>query len=134
MSLLVFAAWGFQAYVMKFANETMKAESIFFYMMVTGLLLAPIAIFMTDFSEPINWGFKGPYLAFLIQTLNAVGALCIVYAFRYGKAMIVSPLTNAGAPVITIILSLIIYSVIPQPIIIMGMGLAILAAYLMAND
>ena len=134
MSLLVFAAWGFQAYVMKFANETMKAESIFFYMMVTGLLLTPIALYMTDFSEPINWSFKGPYLAALIQTLNAVGALCIVYAFRYGKAMIVSPLTNAGAPVITIILSLIIYSVIPQPVIIAGMALAVLAAYLMAND
>ncbi len=133
-SLLVFAAWGFQAYVMKFANETMKAESIFFYMMVTGLLLAPIALFMTDFSEPINWGFKGPYLAALIQVLNAVGALCIVYAFRYGKAIIVSPLTNAGAPVITIILSLIIYSVIPQPVIIIGMVLAVLSAYLMAND
>ncbi|NQV14424.1 DMT family transporter [bacterium] len=133
-SLLVFAAWGFQAYVMKFANETMKAESIFFYMMVTGLLLAPIALYMTDFSEPINWGFKGPYLAALIQVLNAVGALCIVYAFRYGKAIIVSPLTNAGAPVITIILSLIIYSVIPQPVIITGMVLAVLAAYLMAND
>ncbi len=134
MSLLVFAAWGFQAYVMKFANETMKAESIFFYMMVTGVLLAPIAIFMTDFSQPINWGFKGPYLAALIQVLNAVGALSLVYAFRYGKAMIVSPLTNAGGPVITIILSLIIYAVIPQPIIIMGMVLAVLAAFLMAND
>ncbi|NQV15346.1 DMT family transporter [bacterium] len=134
LSLLVFGAWGFQAYVMKFANETMKAESIFFYMMVTGLLLSPIALMMTDFSEPINWGFKGPYLAALIQVLNAVGALCIVYAFRYGKAIIVSPLTNAGAPVITIILSLIIYSVIPQPIIISGMVLAILAAFLMAND
>jgi len=102
--------------------------------MVTGLLLAPVALYMTDFSEPINWGFKGPYLAALIQVLNAVGALCIVYAFRYGKAIIVSPLTNAGAPVITIILSLIIYSVIPQPVIIVGMVLAVLSAYLMAND
>jgi len=134
LSLLVFAAWGFQAYVMKFANETMKAESIFFYMMVTGILLAPIALLMTDWSQAINWGFMGPYLAGMIQILNAIGALCIVYAFRYGKAIIVSPLTNAGAPVITIILSLIIYAVIPQPIIITGMVLAVAAAFLMAND
>ena len=42
----------------------------------------------------------------MIQILNAVGALMIVYAFRYGKAIIVSPLTNAVAPVITIIISL----------------------------
>jgi drug/metabolite transporter (DMT)-like permease len=133
LSLLVFFAWGFQAYVMKFANETMKAESIFFYMMVTGLLLIPFALMMTDFSADINWGFKGPYLAAMIQILNAVGALCLVYALRYGKAIIISPLTNAGAPVLTIIISLAIYQVIPHPFIIIGMALAIFAAYLMAD-
>lgn len=133
LSLLVFFAWGFQAYVMKFANESMKAESIFFYMMVTGLLLIPFALAMTDFSQEINWGFKGPYLAAMIQILNAVGALCLVYALRYGKAIIVSPLINAGAPVLTIIISLAIYQVIPNPILIVGMALAIFAAYLMAD-
>jgi drug/metabolite transporter (DMT)-like permease len=133
LSLLVFFAWGFQAYVMKFANETMKAESIFFYMMLTGLLLIPFALMMTDFSQEINWGFKGPYLAAMIQILNAVGALCLVYALRYGKAIIISPLTNAGAPVLTIIISLAIYQVLPNPIIMIGMALAIFAAYLMAD-
>jgi drug/metabolite transporter (DMT)-like permease len=134
LALLVFLAWGIQAYVMRFANKTMKAESIFFYMMVTGLLLIPIAIMMTDFSQEINWGFKGPYLTAMIQVLNAVGALCLVYAFRYGKAMIVSPLTNAVAPVITIVLSLIIYMVIPHPIIITGMVMALIAIFLMAME
>jgi len=134
LSLLVFLAWGIQAYVMKFANETMRAESIFFYMMLTGLLLIPFALLMTDFSQTINWDFKGPYLAAIIQILNAIGALCLVYAFRFGKAIIVSPLTNAGAPVITIILSLIIYSVIPPVVITMGMILAIVAAFLMAIE
>ncbi len=88
---------------------------------------------MTDFSADINWGFKGPYLAAMIQILNAVGALCLVYALRYGKAIIISPLTNAGAPVLTIIISLAIYQVIPHPFIIIGMALAIFAAYLMAD-
>ncbi len=134
LALLVFFAWGFQAFVMKFANERMKAESIFFYMMLTGILLIPIALVMTDFSQSINWGFNGPYLAAMIQILNAVGALCLVYAFRYGKAIIVSPLTNAGAPVITIIISLIIYMVIPHPIIVTGMSVAIIAAFLMAIE
>jgi len=134
LSLSVFLAWGIQAYVMRFANQTMKAESIFFYMMITGILLIPVALVMTDFSQPINWGFKGPYLAAMIQILNAIGALCLVYAFRYGKAIIVSPLTNAGAPVITIVISLIIYSVIPYPITIAGMFFAIVAAYLMAIE
>ena len=134
LSLLVFMAWGLQAYVMKFANETMKAESIFFYMMVTGLLLIPFALWMTDFSQEINWGFSGPWLTAMIQILNAIGALCLVYAFRYGKAMIVSPLTNAIAPVITIVISLVIYMVIPHPIIIAGMILALISIFLMAIE
>ena len=70
----------------------------------------------------------------MIQILNAVGALCLVYAFRYGKAMIVSPLTNAIAPVITIVISLIIYTVIPHPIIIAGMGMALISIFLMAIE
>ena len=89
---------------------------------------------MTDFSQEINWGFKGPYLTAMIQILNAVGALCIVYAFRYGKAMIVSPMTNAIAPVITVIISLSIYQVIPHPVILSGMVLALIATFLMAIE
>jgi len=134
LSLIVFVAWGVQAYIMRFANQTMKAESIFFYMMLTGLLLIPFALIMTDFSQEINWGFKGPYLTALIMLLNSIGALTIVYAFRYGKAIIVSPMTNAVAPVITIILSLIIYQVIPHPIIISGMVLALISIFLMAIE
>ena len=134
LALLVFLAWGIQAFVIKFANETMKAESIFFYMTVTGLLLIPFALWMTDFSQPINWGIKGPWLAAAIQILNAIGALTLVYAFRHGKALIVSPLTNAVAPVITIILSLTLYRVIPHPLIITGMVMAIAAVFLMAIE
>ena len=56
---------------------------------------------MTDFSQPINYGLDGPGLAAVIQLLNAIGALTLVFAFRYGKAIIVSPLVNAGAPLLT---------------------------------
>ncbi len=124
-------AWGAQGFVMRFANETMKAESIFFYMMATSVILIPAALFMTDFSQQINWGFSGPYLAGMIQLLNAFGALFLVYAFRYGKAIIVAPMTAALAPVITVVLSLIIYAVVPHSLIITGMLLALYAAYLM---
>ena len=134
LALLVFLAWGVQAYIMKFANKTMKAESIFFYMMVTGIILIPFALMMTDFSQTINWGLKGPYLTAMIQILNAIGALTIVYAFRYGKAIIVSPMTNAVAPVITIIISLSIYQVIPNMIVTSGMALAILATLILALE
>lgn len=134
LALLVFLAWGIQAYVMKFANETMKAESIFFYMMATGLILIPFALLMTDFSQTINWGFKGPWLTAMIQILNAVGALTLVYAFRFGKAIVVSPLTNAVAPVITIIISLSIYQVIPNPVILSGMVMAVISIFLLAIE
>lgn len=134
LSLIVFLAWGLQAYIMRFANNTMKAESIFFYMMVTGLLLIPVALLMTDFNAPINWGLKGPYAAAGIQVLNSIGALMIVYAFRYGKAIIVSPMTNAIAPVMTIAISLSLYQVIPHPVILSGMGLALISIFLMAIE
>ena len=128
----VFFFWGVQAYVMKFSHERMKAESIFFYMMATAVVLIPMALLMTDFTQEINWGFRGPYLAAMIQVLNAVGALMFVYAVRFGKAIIVVPMT-ALAPVITIILSLIIYAVIPHPITITGMVIAVTAIYCMAE-
>ena len=134
LAVVVLAAWGIQAYFMKLANETMKAESIFFYMMLTGLIIIPVALYMTDFSQEINWGFDGPWLAAGIQILNAVGALCLVFAFRYGKAMVVSPLTNAGAPLITAIISMAVLGFLPNPIKITGIVLAIIAAFLLAID
>lgn len=132
-AILIFLMWGIQAFFMKFANNRMKAESIFFYMMLTGILLAPVALLMTDFSADINWGFRGPFLTAIIQVLNAIGALMLVYAIRYGKVIIVSPVTNALAPVITVLLSLMIYAYIPHPVIIKGMALALVSIYLMVT-
>jgi len=132
LAFLVFLAWGIQAYVLRFANATMRSESIFFYMMLTGLLLIPVAVWMTDFTKPINWGPSGPWLAAPIQLLNSIGALTMVYAFRHGKVIIVSPMINALAPVITIVLSLLLYRVIPHRVVVAGMALAALAFYLMA--
>ena len=133
LAILVFLAWGIQAFFMKKANLTMRAESIFFYMMLTGLLLSPIAYLMTDMDQQIYWGFRGPYLAAIIHTLNSIGALMLVYAIRYGKVIIVAPLTNAGAPMITVFLSLLIYAVIPSPVIIVGIVVALVAVYLLAD-
>ena len=130
---MVFLAWGIQAFFMKKANNIMKAESIFFYMMLSGLLLTPIAYFMTDMSQEINWSFRGPYFAAIIHTLNSIGALMLVYAIRYGKVIIVAPLTNAVAPIITVVISLLIYTVIPGPVVITGMVIAMIAAYLLAD-
>jgi uncharacterized membrane protein len=132
LALLVFLGWGIQAYVLRFANATMRSESIFFYMTLTGLLLVPVAVWMTDFAKPINWGPRGAWLAAPIQLLNSIGALTMVYAFRHGKVIIVSPMINALAPVITVILSLLLYRVVPNRIVVVGMALAAVAFYLMS--
>ena len=131
-SLVIMVCWGVQAYFIKVANRSMSAESIFFYMMLTGLMLGPVAWAMTDFSQPINWGADGPYLAALIQLLNAVGALLLVYAFRHGKALVVSPLTNAGAPLMTAVISLVVVGVVPGPLKLVALGLALVAALLLS--
>jgi uncharacterized membrane protein len=132
LALIVMGAWGVQAFFMKLANRSMSAESIFFDMMVTGLLLAPVAWAMTDFAQPINWGADGPWLAAAIQLLNAIGALTLVYAFRYGQAIVVSPLTNAGAPLMTAAISLVAVGTLPGHLKLVGLALACIAAVLLA--
>jgi drug/metabolite transporter (DMT)-like permease len=134
MALLVLGAWGVQGFILSYANRCMKAESIFFYMAATAILLSPVALWMTDFSKPIAWNFRGPGLAALVQALNAVGALLLVYAFRYGKAIIVSPLTNAGAPMITVVISLLMYGTKPLPPNLIGIILAMAGIILMTLE
>ncbi|MCP9222613.1 DMT family transporter [Erythrobacter sp. LQ02-29] len=134
LALLIMLCWGVQAFFMKLANNTMSAESIFFYMMLSGLVLAPVAWSMTDFTQPINYGADGPWLAAGIQMLNAVGALTLVFAFRYGKAIVVAPLSNAGAPLVTAVLSLLILGAVPGPLKIVGLVLALVASVLLAIE
>jgi uncharacterized membrane protein len=131
-ALAVLAAWGLQAYFIKLASAGTSAESIFFYMTVGGLLCVPVALAMTDFSQPIPWGWEGPGLAAVTQVLNAVGALTLVYAFRDGKAMVVSPLVNAGAPLLTAVLSMALNGATPTGAKLLGIALALLAALLLA--
>jgi drug/metabolite transporter (DMT)-like permease len=132
LSVGVLFAWGLQGYFMKLANETMDAESIFFYMMVTGLLSVPAALYLTDFSAPINWSWSGPGLAALIQILNAIGALTLVYAFRNGKALVVSPMVNAGAPLLTTVIAMALAATVPGGFKLAGIALSLAAALLLA--
>ncbi|GAB3052947.1 DMT family transporter [Stenotrophomonas tumulicola] len=133
-SLLIMLAWGLQAYFMKLANDSVRAESIFAYMTLGALLLAPVALAMTDWSQPINMGLDGPWMTAGIQILNAIGALTLVHAFRHGKAMVVAPLSNAGAPLITAVLSLLFASVVPGPLKAIGLVLALVASLLLVLE
>jgi uncharacterized membrane protein len=133
-ALIILLAWGVQAYFMKLANGTMDAENIFLYMTLTSLALIPVALWMTDFGTPIEYGWRGPGLAAITQILNAVGALTLVYAFRYGRALVVAPLANAGAPMITAIVSMIVLGAMPNAITVAAIALAFLAAALLAIE
>ena len=132
LALAVMLAWGLQAYFIKLANATMSAESIFVYMMLTALMFIPVAYALTDFSHPINLGLYGPWLAAAVQILNAVGALLLVYAFRYGKAIVVSPLINAGAPLLTALIALALAGALPGPYKLAGVALALAGALLLS--
>ncbi|QNH15598.1 EamA-like transporter family protein [Xanthomonas sp. SS] len=133
-SLLIMLAWGVQAFFMKLANDSVRAESIFAYMTLGALLLAPVALAMTDWRQPINTGLDGPWMTAAIQLLNAVGAVTLVYAFRYGKAMVVAPLSNAGAPLVTAVLALLFAGIVPGPLKAIGLVLALVASLLLVLE
>lgn len=134
LAVVIMLAWGVQAFFMKLANHTVSAESIFFDMTVGALVLVPVAWAMTDWTKPINTGWDGPWLAAAIQVLNAIGALTLVYAFRYGKAIVVAPMTNAGAPLVTAVLALVFAGVMPGPLKLVGLSLALVASLLLALE
>jgi len=134
LALIVLAAWGIQAYFMKLANKNTDGGSIFFYMTVTALMLIPIPLLMTDFSSEINWSINGLWMTAGIQVLNSIGALCLVFAYRYGKAIVVSPLANAGAPLMTAVISMLLLGVMPSSVKIAGIILAVVAALLIALE
>lgn len=135
LASVVFLSWGTQAFVMKLANNhTPDAESVFVYMAISAVLLIPVALAMTDWSVPVSHKFNGPALMFFVQLLNAIGALTLVYANRYGKAMIVAPLADACAPVITCIISLILYHTFPSMAQIIGIVAAISCVFILGRE
>jgi uncharacterized membrane protein len=130
----IFLLWGLQAYFIKSSANSISPEGLLFYMTLTGIALSPIALLMTDFSHPINRGFMGGGLTALIQSLNAWGCLFFVFAVRFGKAIIVVPMVNGLFPVVTIILSLLLYRTYPSGPNLAGMLVAVVAILLMAVD
>lgn len=135
LAVLVLLAWGIQGFFMKFANESMDAESLFVYMALFAVLLAPVAYFMTPdaatfFAQEAVMGTF--WSSFGIQILNSIGALTLVYAYRHGKAVVVSPMEGL-APMVTVLLSLVILHVIPNPLQIAGLVCAAFAMYALSK-
>jgi drug/metabolite transporter (DMT)-like permease len=134
LAIAVFFLWGLQAYFMKSSAGAISSEELFFYMAGTAILLCPVALWMTDFSLPINWGLHGLILSSGLQLLNSLGALLLIYAIRLGKAIIVVPMINGLFPMITIVFSLLLYRRIPNAYNLFGLLLALGAILLMAFD
>ena len=135
LAVLVLFAWGIQGFFMKFANNSMDAESIFVWMAISGLVLIPVAYYMNGdaaaffaSSDAVSKSFG----CFGIQILNAIGALTLVYAYRHGKAVVVSPMEGLS-PMVTVLLSLIIWQAIPNPLQIGGICCAAFAMYALSK-
>ncbi|HGN1706336.1 TPA: DMT family transporter [Providencia rettgeri] len=130
-SVIICAAWGIQAFFMKRAsNEGVQDSSIFGYMTLTGIILAPIAWLMLP-DTSISYPWTAIISTAFIQVLNAIGALCLVMALARGKATIIAPCTNALAPVLTAVISLIIYQAVPGTWSLIGIVLAVTGSTIM---
>ena len=131
-SIAIFFMWGLQAYFMKSSSNAVSAEELFIYMSATGLALSPVALYM---GPGLHAGSRiGFELTFAIQSLNAVGCLLFVYAVRFGKAIVVVPMVNGLFPLVTILVSLLIYREVPTKYNSLGMALALVAVLFMAFD
>lgn len=132
---VVFICWGIQAFVMKLANNsTPDAESVFVYMTIAAVLLIPVALLMGDGSCITSQGWGELTKVFFVQILNSIGAFTLVYANRYGKAMIVAPLADACAPVIMCVISLILYAAVPTVPQIIGIVAAISCVLIFSRE
>ena len=133
---VVFIFWGIQAFVMKLANNsTPDAESVFVYMAISAVILIPVALIMGKGDASLcSFGWGEPMKVFGVQILNAIGAFTLVYANRYGKAMVIAPLADACAPVIMCIISLILYAAVPTVPQIVAMVAAISCVLIFSRE
>lgn len=131
LAILICVAWGVQAYFMrKTATIGVNDATTFGWMAISGLLLIPVALISLG-GLPTNFPWQAPALTAATQLLNAVGALFLVMALSRGKASIVAPTTNALAPALTIVVSLIAYQTLPSPYGAIGIVLALVGSTLM---
>ena len=131
LAIGICVAWGAQAYFMrKAATLGVNDATTFGWMTVSALLLIPFGLVLASgFTLGPTW--QAPALTFVTQLLNAVGALFLVMALNRGKASIVSPTTNALAPILTVALSLIVYRTLPTVYGAVAIVLALVGSTLM---
>ena len=131
LAIVICVAWGVQAYFMrKTATIGVNEATTFGWMTISGLLLIPVALFSLG-GIPTDFPWQAPALTAGTQVLNAIGALFLLMALARGKASIVAPTTNALAPALTVIISLVAYQTLPTPYGAIGIVLALAGSTLM---
>lgn len=131
LAIIICLCWGMQAFFMKrAANAGVNDATTFAYMTISGLLLVPISLW-TMSSSGLGFTWKAPALTTVIQLLNAIGALFLVMAMSRGKAIVVAPCTNALAPILTVVLSLVLYRTFPSTWSSIGIVLALCGSTIM---
>ncbi|MFI7455249.1 DMT family transporter [Nonomuraea sp. NPDC049714] len=131
LAIVICVAWGAQAFFMrKAALLGVNDGTTFGWMTISGLLLVPVAFAMMG-GLPTGAPWQAPALTAVTQVLNAAGALFLVMALSRGKAAVVAPITNALAPVLTIVLSLAVYQTLPSIFGAIGIVLALAGSTLM---
>ena len=89
-------------------------------------VLVPIAS-LTYQGELHGFTMKGSLAATLGGALGAAGAVCIIFAFKYGGLpTYVMPLVFAGAPVVNVLVSMWVHppKTAPNPLLYLGILLA----------
>ena len=88
------------------ANRALKA---FLFVGVAYFLVAVVVPGGLIAARPDNAGFSrhGVLVSTIAGTLGALGALCVIFALRWGgKPVYVAPLVFAGAPIVNVVVSI----------------------------
>jgi len=98
-------------------------------------VLVPVVALSAQ-GELRGFGARGVVAATLGGTLGALGAVCIIWAFRAGGSpLYVMPLVFAGAPVVNVLYSVAQHppKTAPSPMLYLGFVLAALGGYLVLH-
>jgi uncharacterized membrane protein len=107
------------------------------------LLCVGLAYFLVGVVVPVialhnqgqlnNFSSAGTIAATAAGTLGAVGAVCIIWAFRHGGVpTYVMPLVFAGAPIVNVLVSMMLHppKTAPSPLLYVGFVMAAVGAWM----
>lgn len=111
--LLAVLSWGAYVPAVHHGQKELGANSAlraFLFIGMAYFLLAGVVLIGVRFFQMEPWSFTGAgmRLSFVGGVLGAIGALGIVFAFKYGgKPIVVAPLVFAGAPIMATLVTIV---------------------------